>query len=352
MNGTGNSSGGPGSAGTSSRIATGRRTFLSKVGALAGVAGLGGLSGCLAQFVDDPLVVGYQPSFRTPQGPIMVQNGYLDELDVSVDFESGRPRQGFRNGEIEVALMSVELAVKTRRTHDSLRVTAANNVNDAVLLAGAEFAQLWSDHGPDAFEQFHEREGRRFTLNADRSLGTLWLDALDVSHDLIEWEGAGDSAESIDTLFRKDFFDGVVVEPPRPTQLDQLDSDLREVAWTGDVVAHQPAGVTAMRDELWRDEPELAKAVLEKHVKATELLVERPDEAATILSDSLGDDVSTEVVETALRKKTATFLTDPRPIVDETEVVVEYVNQSIPDNFGESISTDDLFEPSLYAEIE
>lgn len=328
---------------------TSRRAVLSKVG----VAVVGSVSGCLSSLAEDPVTVGYRPTFRTLQGPVMVQKGSLDDLDVSVEAknyaeEPGSPGGGLADGTVEVALTSVQQAIHHHDADDANRIVAANNVNDTAVFAGSEFARSWADHGPDAFEQFREQHGRRFELAAKFPLGRVWLDALGVSSDLVELVDGGGDPEAVTVQFRDGQFDGLMVRQPDSTVLAR-DSPLESVAWLGSAFSNQPGGVTVMQADLWEDQPDVARAVLEKHASATALLENRPGEATTIVSDALEDGSSTDLVSTALREKTANYLTDPRPIVDETETLVDLlVDYGV---YDEPITTEELFEPSLYADI-
>lgn len=329
---------------------TSRRSVLSKVG----VAVVGSVSGCLSTLADDPVTVGYRPTFRTLQGPVMIQKGYLDDLDVSIEAknyadEPGSPGKGFADGTVEVALTSVQQAIHHHNADGANRIVAANNVNDTAVFAGNDFARLWAAHGPDAFARFRERHGRRFKLAPRSFLGRVWFDALGVPDDLVERVGGGGDLGAIIAQFRDEQFDGLLVDQPDSAALAR-ESPLESVAWLGSVIPNQPAGVTVMHADLWEGRPDVAKAVIEAHARATTLIEDRPDEAAQVASVALGDSVSAPLVREALERGTANYVTDPRPIVDATGSLVELlVNVGA---YEDTISTETLFEPSLYAGLD
>lgn len=331
-----------------------RRTFLARIGSGTGVATLSGISGCASLLGRDPLTVGYVPSFRTLQGPVMKQKGYLDELDVSIEARNYRVANGnlgvdYADGAVEVALETVKSAVFKRRSDHPGRITAANNVNDCLFLAGNEFAQTWADRGPDAFAAFQEQHGELFTLGqVTPELTALWMDAIGVSQDLIEL-AAGGNSQATRVQFQNGALDGVFTSIPTPTKLAQTDVALEEIAWVGDAVSNQPGGVTVMSDELRNDQPEVARALLEKHARATKFINEQPDEAAQIASTAIGDEVSTDLARSVLQTKTANFVTDPRPIVEETNAIIDYLADY--DLADESLDAEDVIDPSLYADI-
>jgi len=294
----------------------------------------------------DPLTIKHSASFQTAQGPVMALNGYLDELDVSVEVRNGRSHSDGNDGEVEVHLTDHVGAINRYNLDESIRVVAANNVEDIVLLAGEELADLWADHGPDAFAEFERQVGHPPRIPWG-PWSERWLEALGVSMDRL------DSVTSNDPQFvankaENGEMDGAFSSLPGPTELDHLGVPFEQVAWIGDTLTAQPDGVTVMSESLWKDRPELARAILERHVRATEFIAEEPEEAADILADTAGEHLSREIARDAIDHRTANFVTDPRPIVERTQVVIETMYGGTQ---WETFPAEELFEPSLYEDV-
>lgn len=333
--------------------ATDRRTVLSRIGGAAGVASLTGVAGCTSLFGGDPLTVAFGPSFRTLQAPVMDAQGYLDELDASVEVKNYRTGDdddgwGFSDDAVEVRFMDVTWAIKSQ-PEDVGKIVAANNRNDCVLLAGEEFARAWNDDGPDAFATFYEQNEGPFEVNsADMTRAKVWLDAVGVPREQLEWDGNA-HVPSIRREFRDGDVDGAFLSEPTLTELARTDVALEEIAWVGSAVSNLPGGVVTVRDELREDQPGLVKELLEKHVEATEDLNERPREVAPMASNAFGDELSTAVAEAALEKRTADFVTDPRPMTEELNALADILAEK--GILDEPISADSLVEPSFYPDV-
>lgn len=309
-------------------------------------------------FGGDPLTIGYGPSFRTLQAPVMDARGYLDELDASAEVKNSHTADddgwGFSDDTVEVKFEEATSFLIRHQGEDADKIVAANNRNDCVLFAGEEFARAWKDDGPDAFATFYEQNGRPFEVNsADTTRAKVWLDAVGVPREQVEL-GGGSHVPSIRRKFRDGDVDGAFLSEPALTELSRTDVALEEIAWVGSAVPNLPGGVVTVRDELLEDRPGLVKELLETHVRATEDLNERPDEVASIVSDAFGDDPSTAMVTEAfvteaLEKRTANFVTDPRPMTEDLNALSNVLAEE--GILEEPISADSLIEPSLYAEI-
>lgn len=336
----------------------GRRTLLSRAGIAAGVCGAVGVSGCLSLFGDDTVTVGYDPSFRTLQGAILVQEGYLDEVDASITVTNYRDENvgldgDFVEGNVQVALTTVDWAIKQSNGPVPARITAANTVDDCILLAGDAFAELWADHGADAFERFRERNDRPFELlslspGLDARIAARWLSASGVSADSVERKFGGYGGEAIRQLWQDGEIDGAFVSPTLSSVLVRSTDGLQHVAGTHADTATQPGGVTAMTESFLNERPDVARKIVEKHVKATEFIDSNPADAAAVLDEELGDDLSSAAASRAVESKAANFVTDPRQIVDGVDALAD----AMADDgvVGEGVSADAVVDSSYYAE--
>jgi NitT/TauT family transport system substrate-binding protein len=335
-----------------------RRAFLSHVGRGVCVGALAGAAGCLSTFGSDPVTVGYRPAFHTLQAPLVVKRGYLDELDASVEAKNYRTADGdltgdYRNGTTEVAFVDVHWAIFERGHGTDATITAANNVDGFTLWARPEFADLWRDHGPDAFARFQERTGEPFALasrpNLDTVVAKRWLDALGVSSERVELVDAAIDRTLKRSRIEEGEIDGEIVSPPIPTLQPPSKLGLERIARVGDNLDRQPGGVLVMREGVRKDDPGVARRILKQHLRATELLMARPDDAAKEVSTALGDSVSTELATRVLQKKTANFVTDPQNITSEADSFSKIMTESgVLDG---SINVGSLVDTSLYTEV-
>jgi NitT/TauT family transport system substrate-binding protein len=330
-----------------------RRRFLGIVGGAA----VAGTAGCLGNDDLSEITIGYKPIFPYMQSLVMESEGYYDELDADVKTENfGNTgltiMQSFASGDLDVAFVGITPAIRMHDRGMPSAVTAANNRNGFLFLAHEEFASTWASEPPEAaFEQFRERTGNPFTFAAPpkSSVATVLLhhwreDVLGVSPDLLDIQafgGAGPVRQALVT----DEADGACIMEPIPTMLATQDAPFEQIVWAGDFMDGQPGGVMVMHDRL-RDS-DLASALLEQHVRATEFVEENPDGAAEIVSEAVGpEQLPTEAARQALNSPGANFVSDPRTITEDTPVFCETMaDLGLTDS---RVDAEDLFDYEPY----
>lgn len=326
-----------------------RRRFLSR-----GVASLGvavGLTGCAELLGQDPITVGYKPSMRTLQGPIMANGGFLDELDLSVEAknyggEKSSLTNDYANRDLEVLLGDIGRIINLYNSE--ARIVAANNVNDLGFLAGAEFAESWADEGPEAFATFNDERDRPFEIGvADVGLASLWLDGMGINEDLYGFTNTY-ASESTKTLLEQGTLDGAILSPPVASRLVSSMPSISRFDWVGNHVSNQPGGVMAMGPELWRDQPDAAMAIVGAHVKATEYINEAPSDTAGIASKAFEKEFSPALFKEILGSKYATYITDPTRIRTETDYLVDFT--AATGVIDESVGADDVIRSEIYTD--
>ncbi|MFB6170558.1 MAG: ABC transporter substrate-binding protein [Haloarculaceae archaeon] len=360
------------------RVVT-RRNYLRGIGAAAGTAALAGCSGgnggnggnggdggrtgttTGSAGGGDPLKVAYMPIYPDMQHFVMAGEGYLDDLPVEVQADqfSDGPSivQAYAKGTYDVALFGIVPAMIVVDKTGFAKVTAANIQNAMKVLANEEFATLWEDHGADAFAEFEDRNGRKFTFgtfppgSVPDILLRYWLESelgLDpeTAVDITPLAGAGPVRQAL----LADEIDGTSIMEPVPTIVQSRDAPYREIAWAGDFMPGQPAAVTMMHDDLRTERPDLARAYLEQHVRATGFIQEHPDQAAAHASDAIGRDVlPVDVAERAMASKASDFVSNPHQIADGTDIFADYAHRL--GKTEQDLAVEDVFDYSLYDEV-
>ncbi|MFB6076874.1 MAG: ABC transporter substrate-binding protein, partial [Candidatus Nanohaloarchaea archaeon] len=108
------------------------------------------------------------PIYPDMQYFIMEEEGYFDELSVSVSgeqFPDGPSIvQASAKGTFDVMMFGIVPAMIIMDKGIPSKITAANIKDAMKILASDEFATLWEEHGADAFAQFEQEHGRKFTF--------------------------------------------------------------------------------------------------------------------------------------------------------------------------------------------
>jgi NitT/TauT family transport system substrate-binding protein len=316
-----------------------RRTYLRGAGvaataSLAGCAGLGGGS--------DELTVAYMPIFPDLQYFVMEAEGYLDEVDATIDgreFTDGPAIvQAYGGGDVDVAMFGIVPSMIVIDRGLPAKVTAANIVEPMAILAHEELQSLWQRHGADAFGVWREQNGRRFRFgtfpqgSVPDVLLRYWLEQERVATDAVEIIEIG-GANAVWQAIANGEIDGSSIMEPVPTRAAAADVPVGTFRTAADVMPGQPAAVTLMSDEV-RSSP-LARQFLEQHVRATEFIEANPDRTATIVEEGIG--MSADLAGQALRG----------PLIESgVEIFSAFAAQN--GQIDAALSLDQIFDYSVY----
>ncbi|WP_367176230.1 ABC transporter substrate-binding protein [Haloarcula rubripromontorii] len=336
-----------------------RRNFLRLTGGVT-AGSIAGCSSVIGGSSLDTLSVAYKPIFPFLQFLVMDERGYLDELDANVE-TTDFANQGlnivsaYSDGDIDVAFIGITPAIRMKHQGVPGKVTAANQTGGFVVLATDEFVDLWNDHGADAFEAFREQEGRPFQFSTFPKgsvayvLLRHWLDEeLGVGTDPIEIENVAGVGPVRQALLSGNA-DGTFVMEPLPTILEARDAPFSRVTNTGSFLSGAPGGITFMHDRLVDDHPDVARAFLRQHVRATELINEDSGAAAEAVSAALGDRLSADLSRRAIESSASNYISDPRAISEGTQVCIQRMQDL--GQISDPVETNTILEPSIYQDV-
>ncbi|WP_049987438.1 ABC transporter substrate-binding protein [Halobellus rufus] len=349
---------------TDERSAVSRRRFL-RTTAAASAAGLAGLAGCSGATGGgsgglDEIRVAYMPIYPDMQYFVMQEEGYFDELSATVEGEvfSDGPSivQASATGDFDVMLFGIVPAMIVMDKDIPAKITAANIQNAMKILAHDDFASIWesADSGAEAFAQFEEEKGRKFTFgtfppgSVPEILLRYWLaETVGVDPDsdvnITALGGAGPVRQAL----LAGEIDGTSIMEPVPTVVEREDAPYQSIAWAGDFMPGQPAAVALMHDRLREDNPEQAAAFVEQHQRATTFANESPDAAAQHASTVIGESsLPVETARAAMDSRASDFITDPHKIEDGAQIFSEYAAQS--GKIDEALSNDAMFDFGVY----
>ena len=336
-----------------------RRAALRGVGSAAAV-GVSGLAGCNALGGGgDELTVAYMPIYPDMQYFVMEEEGYFDEIDADVaarEFSDGPSIvQAYASGEIDVGLFGIVPAMIVIDRGIEAKVVAANIEEPMMLLAHDDFMPLWEEHGADAFAEFEEREGRKFSFgtfpegSVPDILLRYWLideQGLQPGED-VEVVGMG-GANAVRQGLTTGEIDGTSIMEPVPTLTEEAGDPYQQLALAGDFMPGQPAAVALMDDSL--REREAGEQFVEQHVRATEFVTENPETAAEHASAVIGEQtLSPETARAAMESPLSNFVSDPREIENGAEVFTEYAAEL--GKTDDRLTLDDVFDYDIYDSV-
>ena len=312
-----------------------------------------GASGCLGSGGDsDAVNLAYMPIFPDLQYFVMESQGYFDEIDAEIEareFTDG-PRivQAYGSGEIDVAMFGIVPSMIVIDRGIPAKVTAANIKEPMAIMAHEEFQSLWEDSGSDAFEQWEKDRDRKFRFgtfpqgSVPDVLLRYWLrqEDIDPEEDVEITEING--ANAVFTAMSQGSVDGASIMEPVPTRAEEEGLPVQTFKTSSEIMPGQPAAVTLMSDAV-RDS-ETAPQFLRQHVRATEFIEENPEDTAEIVEEGIG--MPADQALEALNGPLANFVTDPREIVDGTEIFADFASQN--GDIDEELSSDQIFDHTVY----
>ncbi len=140
--------------------------------------------------------------------------------------------------------------------------------------------------------------------------------------------------------------DAVFLPHPSPTIIESEGTG-RVVVQSGDMWENHACCVVLVRDELIRDYPELVEQIVRTHIRATEYIIEHPEEAAQIFADDIG--VSYEIANKSINDWDGQWVSDPSI---ELNTTLEYASVQYDLGYTDKLLTqDDLFDLSFYNKI-
>lgn len=312
-----------------------------------------GASGCLGSGGDDDTVnLAYMPIFPDLQYFVMESQGYLDEIDAEIDareFTDGPAIvQAYGGGEIDIAMFGIVPSMIVIDRGIPAKVTAANIKEPMAIMAHEEFRNLWEEHGSDAFGVWEQERGRKFRFgtfpqgSVPDVLLRYWLsqEGLDPEEDVRITEING--ANAVFGAIANGEVDGASIMEPVPTRAEEEGLPVQTFKTSSEIMPGQPAAVTLMSDEVRNSET--APQFLRQHVRATEFIKENPEETADIVEEGIG--MSSDQALEALRGPLANFVTDPREIVDGTEIFADFAYDN--GQIEQELSTDSIFDHTVY----
>lgn len=316
-----------------------RRSFLGATGAALGTGALAGLAGCsgpLGGRSTPTLSIGYKPKFAALQYLVLSEEGYLSDLDATVEPTNFAGTDAsivsaFADGNLDVGFFGVTQTLKMIEKGVPASGVAANHENGFVMVGSPTFAERFEAAGADAFREIREEQGEpvQFTTGPAGGMGNLfttyWLfEELGLARDEVDVKTMA-GIKAIRRSLLSGNAAGTALDEPTLTKLGNKGAAIEWLAEPESFLPEQPGGIMVVRDELIEDHPALARGVTAAHVRATELINEKPDQAAAAASRAIGESLSTETARQAIDSAASTYVSDPREIEAGTGVFADYM---------------------------
>lgn len=336
-----------------------RRQYLVGVGAATTTSGL---SGCLDVFGGtelEELTLAYVPIYPNMQHFIMEDAGYYAELPIDVGierFDSGPAVvQAFASDEVDAAIFGITPAMVLADQGKNAAILAVNSRNGFKIVGTTQLASLYDDHGADAFAQFEAETGRQPQIGAppDGSVPDIvlrfWIEEVLGFEELLEpIEKSQLPPARVPQAMEGGDLDGAIIQEPFATIItDRTDFDALE--WSGDLMTDHPVTVLFVHDRVTSGNADIARTLVEQHIRATTLANEQPDVAAEHAATIIGDGVEVPLAQEAMESTASDFISDPAVVAAQTDRMAEYVASL--GNTDAVVDADQLIDRTVYEHV-
>lgn len=308
-----------------------------------------------------PVRIGYVPVIGAAPLFVMAGAGWTREAGLEAaltKFESGPPAiQALASGTLDVLFVGIAPVAVARSRGLPVRVVAASGIGGNGFAVQAPLGAAFEAAGGrarEAFARFRETSGRPAKLATLPAGGTptvalrYWLRREEVDPSDVQIVPMG--IEAVQGAMLSGAVDGATVLEPSLTLVQGRNPKIRTIAYSAEMFPNLPGVVVAVTDGFAAREPAAVESLVRLAIRARQLILERPAEAAPHVQAVLaGGLVGVQVYEAALRSKAVTFVVDPRLIVEATKASLAF-EVEIGD-FPAAPSTDGLFDPSWYVKV-
>ena len=140
--------------------------------------------------------------------------------------------------------------------------------------------------------------------------------------------------------------DAVFLPHPNPTVIES-EGYARVIVQSGDMWPDHACCVVLVTQELIDEHPDVVEQIIRTHIKATQYIIDNPDEAAQIFSDDIG--VSYNISSQSIQDWDGEWVSDPNI---ELATALEYAKVQYDLGYTDKLLTqDDLFDLSFYNKV-
>ncbi len=303
---------------------------------MSGAALLSGMPfGALAQTV--PMRIGYVPVIGASALFVLDGAGWAKEagLDLKLTrFDSGPAAiQAFGSGTLDALAIGVApVAVARAKGLDVKVVTAAGTGGSAFVASGALAAHFATAGGDQAkaFAAFRAATGRKAKL---ATLPPGGVPTVALSHwlfklgkvDPADVEIAQMGIDAVQQAMLAGTADGGTVLEPSATIVTARNPTLKRIATAQQMFPEIPGVVMAVTGVFEKTQPAALEKFVSLVIRATDLIVKSPRDAAPHVLKTLGAGLVDEATMTqALSSPAAGYVSDPRVIAGPTQAMLAY----------------------------
>jgi NitT/TauT family transport system substrate-binding protein len=299
------------------------------------VLAAGLLASATSALAQQPLRVGYIPVMGAAQIFVADGEGWTKQAGIPLTkaaFESGPNMiQALSSGSLDVYVAGLAPLLVARSKGIDVRVVAATVVEEMGFAAGASFAPFFEGRTPaQAFKAFREKAGRPAKL-ATQPIGSgphttlnYWLWEV-VKADKADVQIVEMGIDATQGAIATGAVEGGSIREPALTIVRKQNPKIALIATGADMFPNFPGVVVAVLGGFADRNPAAVDNLVRVVVRATKLLRDDPNRAATHVGAAFGKGLVAEsVLREAITSPQTQFTSDPRRIIESTAKLQDY----------------------------
>lgn len=270
--------------------------------------------------------IGYMPILPVSQLFVAVEKGWLSDAGIEfklVQFQNGPAMvQALLAGQLDVAHFGIGPAMVARAKGADIKVVAASIKEQISFISLKELAPYFDGDATTAFKRFRADKGRKAVVttfpvgSVPQTVLQNWLiNVLNADQGDIEiiYQGQAQVQQSLAT----GAVDAAAILEPIVTNILKSVDGASVIAKGSQMFAGQPGAVLAVREGLIAQHPDVVKALVDAHARATDILNDNLAEAVGPVRKYVGGGrMSEEIVAAAITASRGTFVADPNQIIE------------------------------------
>ena len=303
------------------------------------------------------LEIGYMPILPVSQVFVNVGEGYFDEAGITpelIEFQNGAAIvQALSAGQLDAAYVGIGPVMVANANGVNIKVVAASVKEQISFIARGRLAQYFTEDRTvaEAFQRYIDMEGERAQIvtfpsgTVPETVLQFWLASEGVQPEQVEILFMGNA--QVQQALLTDAVDAAsILEPVVSVALNRLD-DAEVLASGGELFADQPGAVLVVRDELISENSEAVQALVDMHIRSTDILTTDPERAAAHVAEFVGGGrLEQAVLVSALTNMQAKFVADPGAIQAGTRTMHDF--QAEVGTLKNEVPLDELFDTSFF----
>jgi NitT/TauT family transport system substrate-binding protein len=303
------------------------------------------------------LEMAYMPI--VPCGQLFVMEGMGWTKKAGIDLKLTRfPNgpaivQAIASGKMDVMCFGIGPAMVSRAKGINIKVIAPGIVEQIAVIAQGDLVGYFDKYPQkEALLQFAKDKGRKAKIasfpkgSVPDTVTRHWLiKMLGMNIDDVELIGMGASRVQQALLSRS--VDAAGILEPILSIVESKLSDAKVIVRADGMMPGQPGSTIAVRENVLQEHRDAIVKLMELHIKATNLLLKNPQQAAPYVRDFVAKGLVDEAtILKAISSPSANFKADPREIVEPTQYMSTFQQEYKIQK--KKVPTKDLFDTSIY----